>query len=99
MSNVVSIGRNNEFYQAELEVFGLIDTFLLEADFAETTKRVYRLALDALIEDLGDTLYIGDITPALLKKHMQRYEHQAPTSWNPTEPASARFLVGLSKTT
>jgi len=43
MSNVVSLGRSNEFYQAELEVSALVDTFLLESDFAETTRRVYRL--------------------------------------------------------
>ena len=58
MTNVVPINKHNEFYQAELQLSALVDTYLLEADFAATTRRAYRLTLDALIKDLGDSIYI-----------------------------------------
>jgi integrase/recombinase XerD len=70
-----------------------VTAFLDEADLAATTRRVYRTSLAALVDGLGPTQPMPEVTSELLGGWFRaRYASAAPATWN-RELATLRSAV------
>jgi site-specific recombinase XerC len=76
------------------ELAAAVAAFCDHADLAPTTRRVYRASLAALVDGLGLTRPMPEVTGELLEGWFRaRYAAAAPATWN-RELATLRSAVG-----
>jgi len=100
MARVVRVPRS-----ATARLGDAVAEFLADRDLAPTTRRVYGVALAALVADLGGATALGDVERAQLAAHLRaRYPAAAPRTWNRVVATLGSFfawaerqgLVGVS---
>jgi hypothetical protein len=81
MADVLSLSTGSPPRRGELAA--AVAAFLDHADLAPTTRRVYRASLTALVDGLGPTRPLPEVTGELLASWFHtRYADVAPATWN-----------------